>query len=81
MKAWQIHGCCLLNSSEHLGEVLMIGITLLVVGFVQERKRGRELLDERNADERCFKTPNCVKGVFIKHLFSLLLPVKSIRFT
>lgn len=52
-KAWQIPGCCLLNSSEHPGKVLLGGITLLAVGFVEERKQGgKKLLYNRDANER-----------------------------
>lgn len=28
-----------------------------------------------------FLNPNCLNRVFVKHVFKLLLPVKSIRFT
>lgn len=56
-----------------------------MVGFVKkERKRaggGGKLLYERDANEIFSKNPNCLKGVFVKCLFKLLLPVKSIRFT
>lgn len=54
MKAGQIPGCCLLNSSKHAGKVLLGGITSLVVGFVEkERKQGgKKLLYNRDANER-----------------------------
>lgn len=75
----------LLNSSEHPGKVLLGGITSLVLGFVEkERKQvGKKLLYNRDANEWLFFffNPNCLKGVFVKHLFKLLLLVKSIRFT
>lgn len=43
----------LLNSSEHPGKVLLGGITLLVLGFVEkERKQvGKKLLYNRDANE------------------------------
>lgn len=49
-----------LNSSECLGKVLALGITLLVVGFVRKERKQvgggerEKLLYERDANERFF---------------------------
>lgn len=71
MKARQIPGCWLLNSSEHPGKVLLGGITSLAVGFVEkERKQGgKKLLYNSDANERFifFKSKMLKRGICKTH--------------